>query len=155
MPYTDPEKAKECAARYRKSPRGRASMRRRNKAYRSNPENQEKIKRDAAEYRKSEAGRIAYFKGRLKKYNLTIEDYNGLFKKQNGVCAFCGEPPRSLPLDVEHDHKCCEGPFSCGLCIRGLVHRRCNTFIGTIENCLNSYKKYVERHKASLGKREL
>lgn len=144
MPYKDPEKAKECAAKYRRSPRGRASMKRRNEAYRAKPENIEKIKQDAAEYRKSEAGKISYLKGRLKKYSLTIESYETLFKHQNGLCAFCGEEPRNLPLDVEHDHACCDGSFSCGYCIRGLVHRRCNSFIGIIEKYLNTFNSYLK-----------
>lgn len=64
-------------------------------------------------------------------------------KRQGGVCAFCGEPPRKFRLDVEHDHGCCKGNFSCGECIRGLVHRRCNSFIGIVEKYTKQVKKYT------------
>jgi hypothetical protein len=55
------------------------------------------------------------------------------------MCDFCHEPLafRSAGLStggeapvVDHDHNCCPGRRSCGECIRGLVHGRCNILIG-------------------------
>lgn len=51
-------------------------------------------------------------------------DYIG---KQDGLCAW---PPCGRPLGedthVDHDHRCCPGTMTCGLCIRGAVHASCN-----------------------------
>lgn len=45
--------------------------------------------------------------------------------------------PRDLParhgVHVDHDHRCCPGDRSCGLCIRGLAHDSCNKNLGFVE----------------------
>ncbi len=66
-----------------------------------------------------------------KKYGLTVEEYENLFVKQNGVCAVCGEPETALSnigkikmLAVDHDHETGQ--------VRGLLCNRCNTGIGLL-----------------------
>lgn len=54
----------------------------------------------------------------LKKYGLTIQAYNDLFKKQGGVCAICLRPPKTKRLHVDHDHKSGK--------VRGLLDYTCN-----------------------------
>lgn len=67
----------------------------------------------------------------LKKYNLTRDDYVDLEKSQNGVCKICGEAEsKRKRLSIDHDHSCCDGPTSCGKCIRGLLCFRCNSILG-------------------------
>jgi hypothetical protein len=57
---------------------------------------------------------------------------NELFVEQNGICAW---PPCRKPLsltgpnsaEVDHNHRCCDREArTCGKCVRGLVHKRCN-----------------------------
>ena len=36
-------------------------------------------------------------------------------------------------LQIDHDHSCCSGKRSCGLCIRGALCRRHNLLLGHIE----------------------
>lgn len=66
----------------------------------------------------------------LRKYNITLEEYEQLLKEQGGVCYLCGQPPEAeRNLSIDHNHECCAGNHSCGLCIRGLAHLKCNTII--------------------------
>jgi hypothetical protein len=53
------------------------------------------------------------------KYNLTIDDYEALLKKQNGGCAICGNKPKEgKNLHIDHCHET-------GV-LRGLLCFRCN-----------------------------
>lgn len=61
-------------------------------------------------------------------HHLTNAGYAALLESQGGCCANCRitveEYGRSL--DVDHDHACCPGTYSCGKCIRALLCRSCN-----------------------------
>ena len=67
------------------------------------------------------------------KYNfgMTIEEYDQLFEKQNGVCAICGQIEKAKNqygirrLAVDHNHL--NGK------IRGLVCTRCNNGLGNFK----------------------
>ena len=52
--------------------------------------------------------------------DMTVKKYANLLKKQKGVCAICGKPPKGLKLAVDHDHKTGR--------IRGLLCAYCNYF---------------------------
>lgn len=78
--------------------------------YRKNPE------------RKKAADRKSYLKVL---YNLTLVEYDKMFKAQHGVCILCGKPPVNKKLGVDHDHKTGE--------VRGLLCVYCNTMLGHIE----------------------
>ena len=58
------------------------------------------------------------------KYNITIEEYQELFNKQQGCCAICGKHQLEFkrPLSVEHCHITNK--------VRGLCCQNCNTIIG-------------------------
>lgn len=62
-------------------------------------------------------------------------DFKAMWDEQKGLCASCGgsmEPAGKNPLSVvvDHDRSCCPGPRSCGKCVRGLIHWRCNMILG-------------------------
>ena len=72
------------------------------------------------------------------KYGITLEEYNNLFKEQNGCCACCGkhQVEQKRRFAVDHCHET--------LAIRGLLCDCCNTAIGKlgdtiegVENALN------------------
>ena len=39
------------------------------------------------------------------RYGITLEQYEQLLVKQEGVCSICHRVPRTKPLAVDHDHK--------------------------------------------------
>lgn len=85
----------------------------------------------------------------LKRYNLTGAGYNCMLSDQNYVCAICSKPPGKRALAVDHDHQCCDGSYSCGKCIRGLLCTGCNTRLGFLEandGWLALAVAYVARH---------
>lgn len=57
-----------------------------------------------------------------KNFNITIEQYDELEKRQKGVCAICGRKEISKRLAVDHCHKIGK--------IRGLLCKNCNTGLG-------------------------
>lgn len=74
------------------------------------------------EYRKANPI-IDRIKRLKKRFGLTLEEYDKLFKKQNGICAVCGNVNRDgIFLSVDHDHATGE--------IRGLLCSFCNSALG-------------------------
>ena len=62
-------------------------------------------------------------------------EFRELWEAQKGLCARRGEPmlesgkePESVAVD--HDRSHCPGKRSCGKCVRGLIHWRCNVLLG-------------------------
>jgi hypothetical protein len=83
------------------------------------------------EWRKTNPGKQRQYT--LKhKYGLTPEVYQAISFAQGGVCAIpgCG----GTPTQVDHDHSCCSGPKSCGACVRGILCKRCNIFLGAVKD---------------------
>lgn len=81
------------------------------------------------EFKKASKARTQALR-REKVYGLTPEVFEAIWEAQGRVCGACGKPIRSKPC-VDHDHSCCDGPTSCGECVRGILHPDCNrTLIG-------------------------
>lgn len=68
---------------------------------------------------------------KLRQHGLTLGQYDKMLEDQGGACLICYETP-TRRLDVDHDHRCCPGPYSCGRCVRGLLCNACNTGIGKL-----------------------
>lgn len=64
----------------------------------------------------------------LKKYGLTLVDYETLFTNQQGCCAGCGEawPHTDRKMHVDHDHQTGK--------VRGLLCVNCNTTLGLVHD---------------------
>jgi hypothetical protein len=60
------------------------------------------------------------------KYDLTMEDYGRLLKKQDGRCAICGIKPLFKRLTVDHCHDTGR--------VRGLLCGHCNSGIGRLRD---------------------
>jgi len=80
-----------------------------------------------------------------KKYGITIEQYDCMFAKQNGLCAVCKQPETAKQkgkiraLAVDHCH-------STGM-VRGLLCKTCNTALGNMKenpDLIRALADYVE-----------
>ena len=79
------------------------------------------------------------------RYGISVEEYETIFAKQNGVCAIC-EKPENLTKDgklhalaVDHNHETLQ--------VRGLLCMNCNTRLGYFEgkNILVKLMAYLMR----------
>lgn len=70
-------------------------------------------------------------------YGLSLNEYNELFKKQNGNCAICGKNQSvfKYKLAVDHCHKTNK--------IRGLLCGKCNTALGSLEDDIIILQKAI------------
>lgn len=71
------------------------------------------------------------------KYNITVNDYNKLFEKQEGKCAICGAHQINFKkaLAVDHDHETGK--------IRGLICFNCNIMLGQAKDNINILKNAI------------
>ena len=87
------------------------------------------------------------------KYGMTLEDFEALLAKQEGVCAACGKPETRLagrgklnlkprPLSVDHNHTTGE--------VRGLLCFSCNLALGHLEDNLDRIKA-LYRYRKNFG----
>jgi len=72
----------------------------------------------------------------MSKFGISIEEYECLHAKQNGVCAICGSREKNKSLAVDHDH-------TTGA-VRALLCGRCNPAIGFLLEDVNYAMKLVE-----------
>ena len=100
-------------------------------------------------------------KMRSRKYNLwnkhriTVEQYEKMFKEQDGKCAICGTTPKikeqyhrgqSGVLHVDHDH-------STGM-IRGLLCHSCNQGMCAVDRCIDwpvKVASYISKLKENVS----
>jgi hypothetical protein len=79
---------------------------------------------------------------RARDLGVTDAEYVTMLAAQHGVCAICGNTPKTRRLDVDHDHRTGR--------IRGLLCHRCNralpTWIGLV--WLRQAIVYLERCEA-------
>jgi hypothetical protein len=79
---------------------------------------------------------------------LTLSRIESMLAEQGGLCAIC-EVPMASP-HIDHDHKCCPGTRSCGLCVRGLLCAACNHMIGKAHDTpsvLTAGAQYLRRYE--------
>lgn len=68
-----------------------------------------------------------YYKLRLQRYKLTVQDHKAMLEKQNNRCALCDKLPEGTrPLGVDHDHVTGK--------VRGLLCYGCNRLMVLLDN---------------------
>ena len=130
---------KECCAAKVRARRERTNVLQRKRRAESSEETKarlretSRIRQQNATQRLDPVARVARnLRMNLKKFGLSIEEYNARLEAQGGVCAICGDPPNGRRLGVDHDHACCPNQGSCGKCVRELLCMGCNTAIGLL-----------------------
>jgi len=78
-----------------------------------------------------------------KMFGITLEDYNRMYKSQDGKCAICGkeEPYEGYSLAVDHNHKTGN--------VRGLLCSKCNLGLGCFKDSETLIQKaitYLNNH---------
>jgi hypothetical protein len=80
-------------------------------------------------------------------------DFSAIWEAQKGLCALCDQPmdpkgQRALSAAMDHDHACCPGEKSCGSCVRGLIHQRCNRLLGSAQDSIEVLEAAIRYLKA-------
>jgi hypothetical protein len=73
-------------------------------------------------------------------YGITLNQYQNILDRQNGVCAICQQKSEKIKLAVDHDHNTGK--------IRGLLCRDCNQAIGLLKDnvvLLEKAKEYLQK----------
>ena len=85
---------------------------------------------------------------RLKRFNITDEQYDEMLAKQNSKCVIC-EKDLLERIAIDHNHSCCEGRYSCGKCVRGILCTNCNLGLGNFKDnpkILIAAAKYLNKY---------
>ena len=100
--------------------------------------------------RGTEREQLSRRKQRLRRYGLTIEQYDAMLADQQGLCALCGKPPSNPDgigvagrLHVDHDHETGR--------VRSLLCLNCNHGVGSFRDdpeVMRRAAEYVERFRA-------
>jgi len=126
--------------RYKTSPKRRARQRLSNAKYRER--NRERVnKLQKAAYARFKARHPFNF---LKLHNASVRWYRWKVREQGGACEICGS---IVPLNIDHDHKCCPGSYSCGECLRGLLCHICNLHLGAYEVQRADFDAYLAKYE--------
>jgi hypothetical protein len=112
-----------------------------NKWREANPEKR-KASKAAWDKANPEKRKLHSYKARVKKYNLSIEEYENMLKQQNQCCAICVEPlDKAEKTHIDHNHHTNK--------VRGILCHGCNTSLGGFRDSikiLKSAQKYLEKY---------
>lgn len=93
--------------------------------------------------------RLRRFKELLKRYNLTLDDYNLLLKKQKNKCAICKCPETRREPNSEKICRLCIDHCHSTKKVRGLLCSACNSALGKFKEnpkLLKSAIGYLRKH---------
>ncbi|KKM81485.1 hypothetical protein LCGC14_1329300 [marine sediment metagenome] len=81
----------------------------------------------------------------VRKYGITLDDYDQMLKAQGGGCAICGRKPTNRRLDVDHSHKSKN--------VRGLLCHKCNRGLPWFNDNPDVLRSAVRYLEGPLGRR--
>ncbi|GGP76622.1 endonuclease domain-containing protein [Streptomyces melanogenes] len=76
-----------------------------------------------------------FIRKRAALHGMTLEQYGEILERQGRRCPVCAEHLGKFNRNtvIDHDHEHCNRPYSCGECVRGILHRSCNSLISKLE----------------------
>lgn len=87
---------------------------------------------------------------RLRRWGITLVEYDRLYIEQGFGCAICGAVTSGDGrLHVDHDHACCASKTGCRKCIRGLLCHRCNNWAE--QKMPDLWREYAARPRPFAG----
>lgn len=98
-----------------------------------------------------------------REFEITLDEYTQLLEDQDGVCYICRKPPRSVRLAVDHDHEYEKllrfrgDPSPRRHSVRGLICRKCNEYLGHIDDSYSvalHMREYLRRPLRFPSRRE-
>jgi len=102
--------------------------------------NKFKVNKKSREWRKNnpEKRKLVELRYKCKIYGISLEEYEKMFEKQNGLCAVCGNTNLRYKksLSIDHCHKT--------NMVRGLLCDDCNLAIGLMNDDIKILKKAVK-----------
>lgn len=78
---------------------------------------------------------------KFKRHKLDKIQYVALLNKYDGKCHVCKIKDAT---NIDHDHNCCPGSYSCGYCVRGILCNQCNTALGLFKDNTQIIKNSLE-----------
>jgi hypothetical protein len=99
-----------------------------NRKYKRDPKNKDKLREYDRQYKRKYAKEHKRYnqKRNLRRYGLTIKEYDEILELQGGVCFLCKKPPNRKKLAVDHNHSTGER--------RMLLCSACNLTVGVVES---------------------
>lgn len=98
------------------------------------------IRGDCKSCRKDKSYRDAYY---IKKYGITLSEYDDMYSNQDGCCALCGRHQVEFKKRLHVDHCHITGN------VRELLCQSCNTGIGSLKDdpeLITKALEYLEKH---------
>lgn len=103
--------------------------------------NREKIRSYQNEYYKKNRHK-SYEKALIKKYGITLDDYNMMYESQGGVCKIC-EQKCDHPQRNDIDTLCVDHCHETGK-VRGLLCNKCNSLLGWARDNIETLAKAID-----------
>jgi hypothetical protein len=75
------------------------------------------------------------------KHHITEERFYELRDMYDGKCHACKDRSGTC---IDHDHSCCTGPWSCGVCVRGILCNWCNSALGQMNDDIDQLNKLID-----------
>lgn len=86
------------------------------------------------------------YKRSYARHHISEEKFLKMIEKYDGKCYSCKEKSATC---IDHDHSCCPGSYSCGMCIRGMLCNWCNSALGHTEDSVEKLQNLIEYLNAS------